>query len=903
MLFSRLGTSSFLSHSFNKPCLHVLVLVLCMVRIPDAQAQLPAGFIRERIATGLNPTSAVLAPDGRVFITEKNGIIRIIRDDQLLEEVFLMIEVDDSYERGLGHMILDPDFEHNGYYYVFYTVPGLRHNRVSRFTANGDHTIPGSEKIILELDEVGGGVHNGGDMVFGFDGYLYISTGDGGQNWRGEDLGSTNGKILRIDTSGNPVPDNPWYNLQYLRANLVYAYGFRNPFTMTIHPITGEIFANDVGGSKYEEVNKVERGAFYGWPVVEGKRTAEVVPSEYIDPFFQYGHTNNYCAIVGSAFYVPEIQQFPEQYAGRYFYSDYCTGKMRMLDPENGIDRGVFISDGDRVIDIDIDAKGSLYYLERKGLGDGSPEDNTGTTEGTLWKVSFTGSGAPFISVQPQSVLHAVGEDAVFSIIPSGAQPMTYAWSVDDDVLDTLNSTSLVLNDVGLSQDSIRIGVEVTNEFGSAVSEDVFLRVTDNHRPEPLITSPDENTTYSAGISIHFSGIADDNEDGDLPESALSWKIDFHHGTHVHPALSWTSGISSGDWVVPSIGETSTDVWYRIYLKATDSRGFSKVVYRDVFPERGKIFVSSSTAGLVIHLDGAPVQTPFEVSGVNGISRYLTPPHKQIKGDSVYLFRAWENGSTQLNREVSASEINQSLKGYFDAIPNGKGKGLTISYYDNTQFAGPPVAVDIDPVPDHQYLLQSPFPGVPDDNFGIVWKGYIQPYRTGTYQFSAISDDGAFVEIDGQVIIQNWEPGSHHETGSVFLQAGRLYPIHIRMYEFKFGAQLRLSWSSADFPQEVIPTSQLYPVDYLSAPEVSAILLNQTVTGDDLILTTESYKDMLMDFKISTMAGITLDYPGIWVGIGKNTIDISMLAPGLYYLQGVERGGSESLEAFFVKVR
>jgi glucose/arabinose dehydrogenase len=81
-------------------------------------------------------------------------------------------------------------------------VPGLRHNRVSRFTANGDHTIPGSEVVILELDEVGGGVHNGGDMVFGFDGYLYIGTGDGGQNWRGEDLGSTNGKVLRIDATG-----------------------------------------------------------------------------------------------------------------------------------------------------------------------------------------------------------------------------------------------------------------------------------------------------------------------------------------------------------------------------------------------------------------------------------------------------------------------------------------------------------------------------------------------------------------------------------------------------------------------------------------------------------------------------------------------------------------------------
>jgi glucose/arabinose dehydrogenase len=90
--------------------------MLCCLNLQQTSAQLPAGFIREQIATGLNPTSAIMASDGRIFITEKNGVIRIIRDDQLLQEPLLTIEVDDSYERGLGHMVLDPDFEHNGYY-------------------------------------------------------------------------------------------------------------------------------------------------------------------------------------------------------------------------------------------------------------------------------------------------------------------------------------------------------------------------------------------------------------------------------------------------------------------------------------------------------------------------------------------------------------------------------------------------------------------------------------------------------------------------------------------------------------------------------------------------------------------------------------------------------------------
>jgi len=269
-----------------------------------SSAQLPAGFIRERIATGLNPTSMVLAPDGRIFITEKNGKIRVIRDDRLLDEPLLSLEVDDSNERGLGHIVLHPDFEINGYFYIFYAVPGLRHNRISRFTANGDKVIPGSEMILIDLDELGSDIHNGGAMIFGFDGYLYVGTGDGAQNWRGEDLGSTNGKILRLDEFGQPVPDNPWFDFQYLRANTVYAYGMRNPFTMTMNPLTGEIYANDVGGSKFEEVNRIERGAFYGWPRVEGKESGEKLPPEYMDPIFQYAHNNNYCCIVGSAFSV-----------------------------------------------------------------------------------------------------------------------------------------------------------------------------------------------------------------------------------------------------------------------------------------------------------------------------------------------------------------------------------------------------------------------------------------------------------------------------------------------------------------------------------------------------------------------------------------------------------------------
>ncbi|MEO5907422.1 MAG: PQQ-dependent sugar dehydrogenase, partial [Saprospiraceae bacterium] len=428
--------------------MRVIILVALLFLIIPLSGQLPNGFVRELIVTDLNPTSLAQAKDGRIFIVEKHGVIRVVRDNQVLDEPLLTIEVNDANEKGLGHMVLHPDFEDNGYFYIYFSVPDSRFNRVSRWTANGDKAIPGSEKIILDMDETGADIHNGGAMVFGHDGHLYISSGDGSQSSVGEDPGSTNAKILRVTEAGEPVSDNPYYNLNLGRSNLVYASGLRNPFTMTIHPVNGKIYANDVGESTWEEINRIEKGAFYGWPRIEGKQNGEDLPSEYLDPVYQYHHSNEYCAVVGSAFYLPEIQQFPQEYIGRYFYSDYCTGHIRMLNAESGQDFGIFMTDGDRVVDLLVNNEGSLYYLERRGLGDASHEDNGSTTNGNLWKISYTGVGTPFISIQPKSILVVDGEDATFNVSATGSFPLTYRWSVDDVEMITENIPSFTMNNV-----------------------------------------------------------------------------------------------------------------------------------------------------------------------------------------------------------------------------------------------------------------------------------------------------------------------------------------------------------------------------------------------------------------------------------------------------------------------
>src|SRR5438132_934881 len=169
----------------------------------DAQT-LPSGFDETRIAYPLaNPTAMTFAPDGRLFVCEQAGRLRVIKNDILLDTPFLTLDVDSTGERGLIGVAVDPNFTLNNYVYIYYTAktPTL-HNRVSRFTANGDVVVPGSEFILLDIDDIDPTLspyHNGGSLHFGPDGNLYIGTGDHSWSQNAQDLSLLKGKLLRIN--------------------------------------------------------------------------------------------------------------------------------------------------------------------------------------------------------------------------------------------------------------------------------------------------------------------------------------------------------------------------------------------------------------------------------------------------------------------------------------------------------------------------------------------------------------------------------------------------------------------------------------------------------------------------------------------------------------------------------
>ena len=324
-------------------------------------ATLPAGFTETEISGLSNPTAMEIAPDGRIFVCQQGGSLRVIKNGALLATPFITLNVDPNGERGLLGIAFDPNFATNNFLYLYYTVPiDPRHNRVSRFTANGDVVAPGSETIIMELENLTSATnHNGGGLHFGPDGKLYVAVGENATASNAQTLSNRLGKMLRINADGSIPTDNPFFNQAVGNNRSIWAFGLRNPFTFAFQPGTGRMFINDVGQNTWEEINDGIAGSNYGWPDSEGPTSNPAFRA----PLFAYTHAFG-CAIAGGAFYNPATVQFPPSFVGKYFFADLCGGWIHFFDPATGTVSD-FASGISLPVDLKVGADGSLYYLSR----------------------------------------------------------------------------------------------------------------------------------------------------------------------------------------------------------------------------------------------------------------------------------------------------------------------------------------------------------------------------------------------------------------------------------------------------------------------------------------------------------------------------------------------------------
>jgi glucose/arabinose dehydrogenase len=325
----------------------------------------PSGFSVATIASGLSdPTAMEVAPDGRIFVAEQGGRLRVVKNGTLLATPFVSLSVDATGERGLLGVAFHPNFPATPYVYVYYTTATSPiHNRVSRFTANGDTAVANSGVNILDLDNLSTATnHNGGAIHFGPDGKLYVAVGENANSSNSQTLSNRLGKVLRINADGSIPSDNPFFNSAVGANRAIWALGLRNPFTFAFQRGSSRMFINDVGASTWEEINLGVAGSNYGWPITEGPTS----DTRFRSPFHAYRHDGSPggCAIAGGAFYNPTTAQFPAEFVGDYFFADLCGGWIRSLDVATKVAKS-FASGISNPVDLKVGADGSLYYLER----------------------------------------------------------------------------------------------------------------------------------------------------------------------------------------------------------------------------------------------------------------------------------------------------------------------------------------------------------------------------------------------------------------------------------------------------------------------------------------------------------------------------------------------------------
>ena len=383
-------------------------LLLAAIPAVAAAVTAPAGFSATPVATGLQqPTAIAFASDGRLFVLEKAGAVRLwTQANGLAPAPLLQVPSCTDSEMGLTGVTVDSDFARNGFLYLYHTQPpggdvgrcgegspAGRRNQVLRVTVSGDRIDPASKVVLLDGMRTDNGNHDGGCLRIGPDGLLYVGVGDTGRGDGGapgeatnpyaRDLASLEGKILRLALDGHPAPGNPFLG-RGGAADFIFASGLRNPFRFTFDERTGLLWAADVGQGTFEEIDVVHAGDDLGWPMCEGFEPAPPCPAGTVPPVYVYRHGPDSASVTGGVFY--DGSQFDVAYLGDYFFGDYVLDlvwRARLNARRTGFAATpeLFLRDAAGPVDFAVGPDGALYYVAIK--------------DGSVMRLTQEGQAAP----------------------------------------------------------------------------------------------------------------------------------------------------------------------------------------------------------------------------------------------------------------------------------------------------------------------------------------------------------------------------------------------------------------------------------------------------------------------------------------------------------------------------
>lgn len=669
------------------------------------------GFVEDVVVNNLNiATVFAFAPDGRIFVGEKGGAIRIFKNGQLLATpYFTVTPVNTRTDRGLLGLTLDPNFASNGYVYVSYTYDvspsnpgGIKTAQVIRLNAStpsGDVALAGSKLVLLGTN-VGTASqpscdnypvtsdcipsdydsHTIGNLKFGPDAMLYVATGDGAsyssvdsRALRAQNLDSLGGKILRVNpANGQGSTTNPFYNGS-LTANRskVWAYGFRNPFRFNFKPGTNTIFSGDVGWNDWEEQNVVVPGANYGWPCYEGNgiqfgystyATCQNLPSSQVRaPLRTYQHPPG-AAAVGGAF--TGSNGYPSEFQNTYFFGDYARDEISVakISASNTIVSGslaVFDSDGDGPVQIEIGPDGNVYYLA--------------INVGEIRRIAYLGGNRPpeaVASANPENGLAplSVTFSSAGSSDPDEGQTLSYSWNFGDGSPTTTNPNPSHTYTV---PGAYVATLTVADSLGLSSTDTVSIQAG-NTPPVATISSPSDESSYDVGDMISFGGGASDAQDGpSLPPSRLAWTVLQVHcsdGTfiscHDHTFFQ-EAGVADGEFEVEDHGDF---VFYEIYLTATDSQGLTDTEKVTIRANTVDLTFTSNQAGASIIVDSGAQTAPFTRTVPRNSTHVINVQSPQTLGPNTVYFDSWSDAGAQ-SHQIQASDDATYTAIFVDPTP------------------------------------------------------------------------------------------------------------------------------------------------------------------------------------------------------------------------------------------
>src|SRR5262245_1307370 len=420
---------------------------------------------------------------------------------------------------------------------------------------------------------------------------------------------------------------------------------------------------------------------------------------------------------------------------------------------------------------------------------------------------------APNITQQPANLTVNVGESASFTVTANGTAPLSYQWQkfISSTWTDIAGATAATFTiQTAATTDAGQYRVVVSNLVGTATSNAATLTV--NQFPTATISAPD---TYTFGQTIDFSGTATDPEEGTLPASAYTWRVDFGHENHFHPHVAEFSGATGGSFVA-NFNEPDPDQFYRIVLTVKDSNGATFTTTRDVLPVKVQLTLASSPVGVPLTIDGQPVNGPLD--SVVGIQHTIQAPPTATIGGSPYAFSSWSDGGA-ITHTITTPSVNAAYTANYSPVVVPFGPGLTAEFFDfTTSLSAIPNFTGLTPdVSRIDSTINYPntaglWPGLASqfqDTFAARHTGYLRIDTPGSYTLYLRSNDGSKLYLDGDLIIDNDGVHGMRERSAVRTLSAGYHALRTEFFENAGGAGLVLLWRGPGIGKQVIPPGRL----------------------------------------------------------------------------------------------